>query len=236
MVMIHVQQGQSATNEMAQIVRKHIHHIKLASAPRGQLSSTMARTTRSLPTLFLIFAVVVLPATAFRFYAEHNANIECPIAEAKPNLDLDKFMGLWYILEYQYPKEMGLADLSCLTFKFSEEAAGIMGNFSFRFPPTHGHFYHIPTMSEVVADGQDGLWLTKFKGVNLLTAVVDTDYENWAVFVQCMQEEGKNRFLSTRIMSRRPTLAPEHSLLAKETIKAGEMEGEHKYAIDQENC
>ena len=24
-------------------------------------------------------------------------------------------MGLWYILEYQYPKEMGLADLSCLT-------------------------------------------------------------------------------------------------------------------------
>jgi len=173
---------------------------------------------------------------AFRYYAENNADIECPIAEAKPNLDIEKFMGLWYILEYQYPKEMGLADLSCLTFKFSEDPKGIMGNFSFRFPPTHGHFYHIPTLSEVVADGQDGLWLTQFKGVNLLTAIVDTDYENWAVFVQCMQEGGKNRFLSTRVMSRHPSLAPQHSLLAKETIKAGSLEGDYKYPIDQEEC
>ena len=29
--------------------------------------------------------------------------------------------------------------------------------------------------------------------VNLLTAVVDTDYATWAVFVQCMQEGGKNK-------------------------------------------
>ena len=58
------------------------------------------------------------------------------------------------------------------------------------FLSSHGHFYHIPTLSEVVADGQDGLWVTQFKGVNLLTAVVDTDYENWAVFVQCMEEGG----------------------------------------------
>ena len=77
------------------------------------------------------------------------------------------------------------------------------------FNISHGHFYTIPTKSEIVADGQDGLWLTQFKGgkkskfyelnyelcisVNLLTAVVDTDYENWAVFVQCMQEDGKNK-------------------------------------------
>ena len=47
----------------------------------------------------------------------------------------------------------------------------------------------------MVADGQDGLWLTMFKGVNLLTAIVDTDYDNWAVFVQCMQEGGKNRLV-----------------------------------------
>merc|ERR1712183_896051 len=131
-----------------------------------------------------------------------------------------QFMGLWYIPEYQYPKEMGLADLSCLSFRFSQEATGIKGNFSFRFPPSHGHFYHIPTLSEVVADGQDGLWVTQFKGVNLLTAVVDTDYENWAVFVQCMEEGGTNKFLSTRVMSRRPSLTPANWLLARETIKS----------------
>ena len=35
--------------------------------------------------------------------------------------------------------------------------------------------------------------------VNLLTAIVDTDYENWAVFVQCMQEGGKNRLVNTAL-------------------------------------
>ena len=29
-----------------------------------------------------------------------------------------QFMGLWYILEYQYPTEMAVADLSCLSFRF----------------------------------------------------------------------------------------------------------------------
>lgn len=100
--------------------------------------------------------------------------------------------------------------------------------------PSHGHFYTIPTSSEIVADGQDGLWLTEFKGgksrislldsqmmtsVNLLTAVVDTDYDNWAVFVQCMTEDGKNKFLSTRVMSRAKTLSADQWLLVKETIQ-----------------
>ena len=44
-------------------------------------------------------------------------------------------MGPWYIQEYQYPREMNMADLSCLMFKFYEDATGIMGNFTFRFPP-----------------------------------------------------------------------------------------------------
>ena len=100
----------------------------------------------------------------------------------------------------------------------------------------HGHFYTIPTKSEIVADGQEGLWLTEFKGVNLLTAVVDTDYDNWAVFVQCMQEEGRNKFLSTRVMSRDQTLSSDHWLLAKETIQADNLEAEYKYSIDQRNC
>ena len=52
-----------------------------------------------------------------------------------------------------------------------------------------------------------------------MTAVVDTDYENWAVFVQCMTEDGKNKFLSTRVMSRAKTLSADQWLLVKETIQ-----------------
>ena len=72
--------------------------------------------------------------------------------------------------------------------------------------------------------------------VNLLTAVVDTDYDHWAVFVQCMQENGRNKFLSTRILSRARTLSADSWLLAKETIQADHLEAEYKYSIDQRNC
>ena len=27
-----------------------------------------------------------------------------------------------------------------------------------------GHYYHLPTISNIVANGQDGLWMTEFKG------------------------------------------------------------------------
>ena len=126
-------------------------------------------------------------------------------------------------------------------------------------------------MSEVVADGQDGLWLTMFKGVNLLTAIVDTDYDNWAVFVQCMQEGGKNRLvtpsstsimatitLSLQISVHQDNVSPAKSCSrtwsagqgdnkGKDVLKtddnnnndddqAGDMEGDYKYKIDQENC
>merc|ERR1712154_5904 len=186
-----------------------------------------------------IFSLLVFGAhatSAFRIYQNNNADVDCPISSAKPDLNIDRFMGSWFIQEYQYPKEMNMADLSCLMFKFYEDATGIMGNFSFRFPPVHGHFYTIPTKSEIVADGQEGLWLTEFKGVNLLTAVVDTDYDNWAVFVQCMQEDGRNKFLSTRVMSREQNLSADHWLLTKETIQADNLEAEFKYTIDQRNC
>ena len=33
-------------------------------------------------------------------------------------------MGLWYILEYQYPTEMAVADLSCLSFRFRSGVGG----------------------------------------------------------------------------------------------------------------
>merc|ERR1719150_1304237 len=86
-------------------------------------------------SLLLIGAHATL---AFRLYQNNNAQLDCPISSAKADLNIDKFMGPWYIQEYQYPREMNMADLSCLMFKFYEDATGIMGNFTFRFPPIHG--------------------------------------------------------------------------------------------------
>ncbi len=41
--------------------------------------------------------------------------------------------------------------------------------------------------------------------VDLLTAVVDTDYYNWAVFVQCSQDGGENRLVPLLVTSTEQT-------------------------------
>lgn len=161
---------------------------------------------------------------------------ECPITESKPNFNIDQFMGKWYIQEYQYPRETSVSDFSCTALTFSKGADGILGNFTFRFPPRYGFFHSVSAMSTVIANGQDGLWMTEFKGAELLTAVVDTDYSHWAIYVQCMAEEGGNRFSSTRVLSRFPTLEPQHWLLVRDTISRFELDADFVYTIDQENC
>jgi len=160
----------------------------------------------------------------------------CPLTKMKSDFDIQKFMGTWYILEYQYPREMEVTDLSCLKFKFSKGSEAINGNFSFRFPARYGHFYNIPTDSKVLGNGQNSLWMTTFKGVDLLTAIVDTDYDNWAVFVQCSNEESQLKFMSMRVMSRSTDLSPQDWFTVREIIKGGNLESRYKYEIDQTSC
>merc|ERR1712130_723039 len=115
--------------------------------------------------------ILVCIVQLFSFTSGFSAydGMACPVAESKANLNIRNFMGLWYILEYQYPTEMAVADLSCLSFRFREAEEGIIGNFTFKFPPGNGQFYHLPTFSNIVATGQDGLWMTEFKGATLLS-------------------------------------------------------------------
>jgi len=78
--------------------------------------------------------------------------------------------------------------------------------------------------------------MTEFKGATLLTSIVETDYSSWAVFVQCEEEGAGNKFLSTRVLSRRPQLSPAEWLQVREVIQAGGLEADFQYAINQENC
>ena len=75
-----------------------------------------------------------------------------------------QFLGDWYVLEYEYPKEMRLKDISCVGLHFSLTSFGdILTNFTFRFPAKSGHFYHVPTFS-MVSQLKTSIWETQFRG------------------------------------------------------------------------
>ena len=51
--------------------------------------------------VFLLSSAFIGTLTnAFRFYQNNDANIECPISAAKPNLDVDRVSGRWLTMMF----------------------------------------------------------------------------------------------------------------------------------------
>ena len=73
--------------------------------------------------------------------------------------------------------------------------------------------------------------------VDLLSSIVDTDYENWAVLVQCRNSAEKNtKFLSTRVISRRRSLSVDHFIEAQAAIERAGVGAPYKYPVAQDVC
>jgi hypothetical protein len=113
----------------------------------------------------------------------------------------------------------------------------IISNFTFRFPPKTGHFYHVPSIS-LVSEVEASVWETQFGRVELVSAIVDTDYDNWAVLVQCNKMEGVSEpsFLSTRVLSRTRTPGTSAWIAITSAIEAADASAKYKYPVDQDVC
>ena len=75
---------------------------------------------------------------------------------------------------------------------------------------------------------------------------MDTDYENWAILVQCQELPTgagltgalttEPQFLSTRVLSRRRTLSTDDFMRAQAAIEAAEASADFRYPVDQAVC
>ncbi len=65
-----------------------------------------------------------------------------------------------------------------------------------------------------------GTTLFLFFPVNLVSLVIDTDYSNWAVLVQCHEGvSGEPAFLSTRLLSRTRKVEAGHWIKAEKSVE-----------------
>ena len=73
--------------------------------------------------------------------------------------------------------------------------------------------------------------------VELVSAILDTDYENWAVLAQCSEAETKNpRFLSTRVLARSRNLGASDWIGIQNAIETAGASAPFVYPVDQEAC
>jgi hypothetical protein len=131
-----------------------------------------------------------------------------------------------------------MKNLSCVGFHFSLTTFGeLQSNFTFRFPALTGHFYHVPTFS-IINTGNQAIWDTQFRGVELASLILGTDYSRWAVLAQCNKSpaDSSTRYLSTRILSRTRSLAPEDLSAVARVIKSADADAPFRYPVEQGVC
>jgi hypothetical protein len=77
-----------------------------------------------------------------------------------------------------------------------------------------------------------------FFSVDLVSVIVDTDYDNWAVLVQCSQVIGsaEPRFVSTRILSRTSNLGVSDWIAITSAIETADASASYKFPVDQVDC
>ena len=72
-------------------------------------------------------------------------------------------MGNWYVLEYQYARKMALRDIGCVRLHYTAPLGigDLISNFTFRYPPKTGYFFHVAEIS-LLSDVQPSVWETQY--------------------------------------------------------------------------
>ena len=70
-----------------------------------------------------------------------------------------------------------------------------------------------------------------------MTSILETDYTNWAVIVQCnLDKDNEAVFSSTRILSRSRHPDPKDLVAIENALAGSQADGLFRYPIDQSNC
>ena len=150
---------------------------------------------------------------------------ECPEVQYQENFDMEAFSGQWYEQERD----------KIFTFEFNQECvtenfmATPEGDYSFYF---RGQFWQMMNTYQGIGGkiSCDNTNSSQTCDMNMATPmgnksttydVIDTDYENYAVYYMCKNIFGSNmRMEWLNIMSRGHSLSDEHSSKAKTAIAA----------------
>lgn len=106
-----------------------------------------------------------------------------------------------------------------------------------RYPANTGNFYHMPMWSSF-SKVNSAVWETQVGQNTFVHVVLDTDYANWAVFLQCSEQgSGEPTFHSTRILSRmRHPVGADHWIKIEKAVETAQAAMPFRYAIEQGNC
>jgi hypothetical protein len=119
------------------------------------------------------------------------------------DLDRNRFSGDWYPLSFSSDYYTDMIDPNCwtLNFKNLNETHVEMSAFNRKDISNKVYSFTLPALNNNTFYGES-------QGIQGSVSVIDTDYENYAVFYKCIVSQGKN-FYSVAILGRNTSLPEE---------------------------
>ncbi|XP_075212829.1 apolipoprotein D-like [Lycorma delicatula] len=173
-------------------------------------------------------------------YKPYEDKTKCPKVKALRNFDLDKLMGLWYVVQYYASSEEALS-YRCMRAEFSmspvrmevalnfsyvftddPEKERLLGNITWKIPDTSqpAHWVHEEDTFEEVYN----------------TYVLDSDYETWSLLLHCAEKSRSPRYLSSFIMSRTIRLPPNVISFLRDKLPQYDIDLEYMFPMTQHHC
>lgn len=147
----------------------------------------------------------------------------CPSTQPFPNLDVDRFLGLWYVIQQTDTTS------SCLTMNYTRTSPNqlraaksrqllVLDSLSIEHTNSYTAKLDVPDFDNPAA--MRVKWPLNLAG-KADYSVLDTDYDTYAVVFECQKLASIIHRKSTAILSRAPSLAQE--VLAKERKLVSDM-------------
>ncbi|XP_033334336.1 lipocalin/cytosolic fatty acid-binding protein Karl [Megalopta genalis] len=189
--------------------------------------------------IVLLLAACIIEDTAGTWNRREDKT-KCPKVKAIRNFDISEFLGSWYIVQYYASSEEALAyrcmraELSIspentevtmnFTYSFTDDPINekLVGNITWKIPSTElpAHWVHAEYPYEGVYN----------------TYVLDSDYKSWSLLMHCAEQSKTPRYLSSFIMSRRPSLEINVISYLREKLPRYDIDLEYMFPMDQQEC
>ncbi|CAL4160463.1 unnamed protein product, partial [Meganyctiphanes norvegica] len=181
---------------------------------------------------------IVLACALLGVVTPHSIGLgSCPKIPAATNFQTEQFLGTWYVIEI-FGRQT-----KCMTLTFNEVSNSSLsvteGMEFYLLDKVNVDYAHSNTGTLKIEDPANSAqmrvkWPDNILGSATFT-VVDTDYEGYALIVECQKLWLASR-TNAAILSREPTLAPELITKLKGTVDSMDLDSTDFSSMRHDNC
>ncbi|KAL3280261.1 hypothetical protein HHI36_017756 [Cryptolaemus montrouzieri] len=190
-------------------------------------------------TIIFVFSCLVFFKLCESYGKKYDDKEKCPRVKAIRNFILEDLLGRWYVIEYYASSEEALS-YRCMRAEFSASSPqDVTMNFTYSFTDDPINEILVGNITWVIPNpARPAHWVHSedtYEGI-YNTYILDSDYKSWALLLHCAEKKKVTRYLSSFIMSRKPTLGANEKAYLKDKLPRYDIDLSYLFEMSQNDC